>query len=629
MQLLQEDRKHRLRFWKWCALSSLLLIGGIVILFAETATTNQEVQDFYHFVKGNTETYQHVVEYVSITRGLSHIDTFRNKTSPQYMAAQWMAHGDPMKLQVPTTQLLDEKESYTYDERYTMVVVYFSLGGPEWTYPLKFLTGDHVCTWYSELKLSDQAAIPYIINNNVWNNKDEDAMIVLGSHGCKPGQHGELVSRNLILPSNNLKGTIPHEIRFLENLEYLNLEFNKGITGTLPPALQDMTYLKQLMLQWCTIGGTIPAWIGKLTNLNYLGLGHNELTGTIPQDLQQLTRLQLLGMDDNQLYGNIDTFGTLENIQNLYLEGNHFSGTISDDLLQGWPKLQELDVSDNLLTGSLPPNCFNHHPTTLQVIDFHGNQFNGPLPQDIAESNLEFLALYENVLTGIVPSSLYKMTKLRHLDVSDNKLIGNLPNEMGFMTNLEYLFTGNNNLMIETLPAFFLELSNLRELSMKRNHLTGSIPLSITYLTNLIFLDFHDNDLTGSLPNEIGSLTDLRHLILKKNKLSGTLPSSLSSLKNLEVVLLEQNGFTGTAQVLCERKTIQVDVFVTDCGSGGNGGGNGGKGSISCECCSECCDVGDYNCNEFEWKGNLDPIWEYGYRRQRYSYNLGPDVWLP
>ena len=155
-----------------------------------------------------------------------------------------------------------------------------------------------------------------------------------------------------------------------------------------------------------------------------------------------------------------------------------------------------------------------------------------------------------------------------------------------------------------------------------------------------------DNGLSGSIPNELSDLKTLRHLILKKNVLGGTLPTSLSLLTNLEVVLLEQNLFTGDADVLCNRQD-KINTFVADCGGknvGGTGGGendddlkngtvsnDGSYTGIECadDCCSLCCNVGDATCNEFDWKGNLDPIWEYGYRRRRYSYDLGPNVWLP
>jgi Leucine-rich repeat (LRR) protein len=451
--------------------------------------------------------------------------------------------------------------------------------------------------------------------------------------------------------NSGLVGSIPNEIRWLERMETLNLEFNGGLIGTLPPGLWKMQSLTQLVLQWCNLEGTIPPWIGEMTNLEYLGLGNNQFTGVVPTEIGNLVRLELLGLDDNVLDGDIEILSPLSNLKSLYLENNYLVGTLSEVLMMSWPNLEELDISGCLLTGELPPNFFNHQ-NNLRVIDLHANGIKGPLPDGINEnSKLEFLALHENVLSGMIPESLTSFKLLRHLDLSRNSFTATLPERLGEMTNLEYLFVGNNNYTTWEIPKFLIELTYLRELSMKDSHLTGTIPEFIGYLSNLEFLDFrkcdnvrqslsccHDlplsnmfvlcmfrpatdhNALMDEIPSNLGQLTKLRHLILKMNMLRGTIPTTFAGLSDLDLLLLEQNDFQGDIEVICSSDIMTVDTFVADCGKGGN---------ISCSCCSQCCDPGDALCNDWEWKGNLDPIWEYGYRRRRYSYNLGPVTWVP
>jgi hypothetical protein len=126
------------------------------------------------------------------------------------------------------------------------------------------------------------------------------------------------------------------------------------------------------------------------------------------------------------------------------------------------------------------------------------------------------------------------------------------------------------------------------------------------------------NRLVGEIPTNIWLLSDLRHLLLKMNDFSGTLPSTMNQLTNLEVLLIEQNFFIGDADVICD-EDFALDAFVADCDDASTG--------IVCSCCTTCCMTGDALCNtfEFNWRGNLDPVWQYGYRRERYAYHS--DIW--
>jgi hypothetical protein len=130
------------------------------------------------------------------------------------------------------------------------------------------------------------------------------------------------------------------------------------------------------------------------------------------------------------------------------------------------------------------------------------------------------------------------------------------------------------------------------------------------------FLD--SNALTGSIPEAIGSLSNIEHLVLKGNQLTGSLPSSMSHLNQLNFILLDDNSFVGNADIICNNDKLDLAYFVSDCG--------GERPEIECSCCQKCCEDGDRICNAYEWKGNLDPVWEYGYERARYAYNLGPEI---
>lgn len=124
------------------------------------------------------------------------------------------------------------------------------------------------------------------------------------------------------------------------------------------------------------------------------------------------------------------------------------------------------------------------------------------------------------------------------------------------------------------------------------------------------------NELLGTIPTQLGELTELKHLLLKYNQLTGTIPSELKNLNQLDILLLEQNNLEGTAEAICMSPQYSIQHFVSDCKTG-----------IQCTCCHECCSgPDDRTCNAGDWDGSIDPIWEYGFRRVRYSYNMGSHV---
>jgi hypothetical protein len=100
-----------------------------------------------------------------------------------------------------------------------------------------------------------------------------------------------------------LSGTIPDGIGDLTGLMSINM-YNNKLSGTIPDGIGDLTGLTNLWLQRNDeIRGTIPAALGELTLLTKLYLSYNKLSGTIPAALAKLTRLTYLELYNNQLEG--------------------------------------------------------------------------------------------------------------------------------------------------------------------------------------------------------------------------------------------------------------------------------------------------------------------------------------
>ena len=80
-------------------------------------------------------------------------------------------------------------------------------------------------------------------------------------------------------------------------------------------------------------------------------------------------------------------------------------------------KLQELDLSNNKLDGSLQAEI--RHLQNLKVLDLSNNQFTG-VPAEIGQlKNLEVLNLSNNELTGL-PYELGNLTNLKVLNLTGN-----------------------------------------------------------------------------------------------------------------------------------------------------------------------------------------------------------------
>jgi hypothetical protein len=101
--------------------------------------------------------------------------------------------------------------------------------------------------------------------------------------------------------------------------------------------------------------GHISPSLGNLTFLKHLFLATNILTGQIPPSLGQLHRLQTLFLSNNTLQGSIPSFANCSSLKALWLENNNLAGEIPDLPLG----LQQIQLSSNYLTGTIPPSLGN------------------------------------------------------------------------------------------------------------------------------------------------------------------------------------------------------------------------------------------------------------------------------
>ncbi|KAI0524081.1 hypothetical protein KFK09_003445 [Dendrobium nobile] len=359
------------------------------------------------------------------------------------------------------------------------------------------------------------------------------------------------------------------------------------LAGFLSPSLGNLSFLYKLHISETRISGSIPHELGSLSNLRLLNLSHNSLVGEIPHTLSQCFLLQIISLKYNMLDGEIPSnlslctmlrfidfnsnnligiipasFGALKSLEVLLLHNNKLVAMKEGDwnfltALTNCSNLKFLGLGKNSLTGLFPISVTNLS-VHLKYLDLEENQIYGGFPFGIEKLvNLQELYLGINHFSGAIPPSIGEFLMLKTFDLSNNQFSGSIPPSFCNLSSLSYLNIGINNLQGGIPPCFgwnkisgnipieIGDLFGLNLLNLGPNNLWGTIPVGIEKLTSLQRLDLRGNGLSGKIPYNIGNLSMLDILYLDHNDLSGHIPSNLGSCKQLMQLYLQYNKFMG------------------------------------------------------------------------------------
>ena len=246
-------------------------------------------------------------------------------------------------------------------------------------------------------------------------------------------------------------------------------------------------------------------------------------------------RSDLVALDREKFVSDPEKFALMD----LFFSTN---GTASWKHTSWVAKRNDMDSWDGVKL-AVSTTSLRNAPKSVVELNLSGTGLSGPIPASIKHlKRLERLDLSENKLTGSIPPGLLSLHNtlngcLRSWCFHGNQL--SLPQHIGMLISLCRLDLKGQDI-VGTLPAAVGDLRSLQILNLSGNFLTGSIP-SLFRLKRLAILMLHDNQLDGDATTEfspaLSSLGALRVLRLDGNTgIGGEL--DLTSLSLLEVAKL-------------------------------------------------------------------------------------------
>ncbi|XP_057797710.1 receptor-like protein 7 [Salvia miltiorrhiza] len=253
--------------------------------------------------------------------------------------------------------------------------------------------------------------------------------------------------------------------------------------------------------------------------------------------------------------GNSSSLVSLEYLTTLYLSRNNLSVDASSTS-SNWSTLSQLKkLSLSSCNLQRFPDFLKQ--SNLNFLDLSHNQITGEVPSwiwEIGSGDLYHLNLSYNVLIDLqkpyhIPNSLAELdlhsNQLRgelpllpqgasYVDLSDNIFDKHIPlNFVSFNFFLIFLSIANNSIS-GSIPTCICSAESIQVLDLSLNNLSGSIPpCLVERITNLQMLSLGINNISGEIPDKFPTNCGMRILYLNSNNLGGNFPKSLANCKSL------------------------------------------------------------------------------------------------
>ncbi|XP_038698972.1 receptor-like protein 15 [Tripterygium wilfordii] len=292
--------------------------------------------------------------------------------------------------------------------------------------------------------------------------------------------------------------------------------------------LFNLSSLKELFLDSSSLHNDfLQNHVASFTSLKVLRVSSCGLTGTLPdRGWCDLKNLEELDLSDNELEGTLPLcLGNLSSIRILDISHNQFTGNIGSTPIPNLKSIEFLCLKYNHFQVSL--KLFANHSSLKAFLVDNGNKFidEAAFQSWTPKFQLEALSVSNFIMKNSNSNFLnflYHQFELRYLHLSRGTFGGAFPN---------WLFENNTRLEIIYLVD---------------NSFVGPFQLPSHPNPNMSVIDLSHNKLRGHIPSNISLIfPNLRSLNLSKNYFQGTLPASLGELKFLAFLDLSNNQFSG------------------------------------------------------------------------------------
>uniref|UniRef100_A0A0D3DTH4 Leucine-rich repeat-containing N-terminal plant-type domain-containing protein n=1 Tax=Brassica oleracea var. oleracea TaxID=109376 RepID=A0A0D3DTH4_BRAOL len=455
----------------------------------------------------------------------------------------------------------------------------------------RWLNNTDCCSWDG---VSCDLKTGNVVDLNLWGSS------LNGSLRSNSGNLSYLT--HLDLQGNGFTGELPESMGKLNQLTKLLLSTSK-LSGNFHHALLNLTELTWIDLRSNHLEGNLPSNMSSFSKLVHFDVGSNSFSGPIPSSLFTIPSLILLNLEKKQLQRSTVDFSSFLHLKSLVLLDLSYLNTrslLELSLFSKFVSLSMLDLSGNHLKissslhlpsplGSLSlascnisefPNFLRKQPN-LYYLDISANQIEGRVPDWLWMSELVYLDISKNALTGFDgPKDAIQTSPLEMLDISsntfqdpfpllpnstrffsasDNQFSGEIPTTICGLVSLDTLLLSNNR-FIGSIPRCFKSFNTkLSLLHLRNNNLSGKFPEE-SISVGLISLDVSGNQLSGELPRSLINCTRLEFLNVEDNMFNDTFPSWLSLLPDLQFLVLRSNEFHGPIYSLSFPKLRIFDI---------------------------------------------------------------------